>query len=136
MNKTKIIVLIIVSALSYSIGNYIGKKALKREIEIVEVEKVQERVRTVTRIVEQPDGTKETIIEEKRETDTVRDTKSKEVVSAYLPQWSVGLGYSLIGKDGIPVYTLNIDRRIFADLFAGVYGRTDKELGISLRFEF
>ena len=106
----------------------------KIKIEEHLVTEVQERVIVHTRIVERPDGTKETIIDEERNTDS-RSESSK--VTTSLPVYSVRLSQSISGEYAQKtVYTLGIDRKLIGSLSVGVYGRTDKELGATLSYSF
>ncbi len=108
-----------------------------KQIEIKEkvVTEVQERVRVVTRIIERPDGTKETIIDEKRDTDTniISEKESKPATS----DWRVGVAASVpdVFTTGA-AYTLNVERRILGDIYLGGYARTDKEFGVIISYSF
>ena len=107
----------------------------KVEIKEKVVTEVQERVRVLTRIIERPDGTKETIIDEKRDTDTsiVAEKESRPVAK----DWRVGIGASLpeVFTTGA-TYTLTVEKHLFAGIYVGAYGRTDKEYGASLSYSF
>jgi hypothetical protein len=82
---------------------------------------------TVTKIIERPDGTKETII--------VEDKKTKQISkTAVINDWSVGVATSLIEKNS--VYTVFIDRRILGEFSLGAYVRSDKEAGVLVRYSF
>lgn len=86
-----------------------------------------EKKRTVTRIIERRDGTKETtVISDESKTDTSIKTKPKN--------WSVGVGQSLTEKT--PIYIVNVNKRILGDLSLGAYGRTDGELGVMIIYSF
>lgn len=126
--KNKLIVLLVMMGCSFAGGLYLGKQD-KPKIELKEVVKYQERVRTRTIIKERPDGSKETTIIENRNTKGKR-TATKKVSK---PDWSVGVS-STIKKD--PVYGVQVGRRIIGDFWFGGYARTDKELGLTLRYEF
>jgi hypothetical protein len=129
--KVKIIILAAVSVVSYLAGQHIGNKVKK--VEYIEVEKIQERVRTVTRIIERPDGSRETIIDERKETETDRKSQMKKVAQS---DWSVGLTYGPSVFKQNEVYGLTVTRRVLGNLFIGAYGRTDHEVGLALRYEF
>jgi hypothetical protein len=100
--------------------------------ETVVKEKTLWKERGVTKILERPDGSKETTIVEKREKKSKSD--AKRVVKINKRMWNVGLSQSLSLKT--PVYSLGVQRRVFKDIFIGAYARTDKEFGVSLRFDF
>lgn len=103
------------------IGSELFPKIEKEEV-------IKERVKRVTRIVERPDGTKETIINE----ETKKDTVKKE--SPVGNEWYVSMGQSMIG--GETIYTLHTSRKIIGDLYLGGYGRTDKEYGLIIGYNF
>ena len=106
----------------------------KIKIEEHLVTEVQERVIVHTRIVERPDGTKETIIEERKDTDT--RTESSKVTTG-LPVYSVRLSQSISGEyANKTVYTLGIEKKLLGSLSGGIYGRTDKEYGLALSYSF
>lgn len=106
----------------------------KVKIEEKTVEVVKERVRVDTRIIERPDGTTETIISERRESDTRRES---EKVTTPAADWTVGLGASL-SRDNRheEVYTLVVQKKLLAGLSGGLYARSDKELGAILSYSF
>lgn len=131
MNKSSISRYAITAAVGVALGfglSYLQPKS--KEIE--EVIKYQDRVRVVKQVVERPDGTKETteVIEKEREVE-----KEKKVVVKQQPDWKVSGSVSAL-RVGAPVYSLSVERRIIGSLYAGVYGRSDKELGVNISFLF
>lgn len=133
MKKT-LISYAIIAAAGFAVGHFSFKA--EKEIEYVEVVKEVSRERSRTVIKEQPDGSKTTIIESVK--DTVKDlNKSYKSVERSLPKYSVWASAGL-SRDfkGNPIYTLGVDKRIALGLSVGLYGRTDKESGVSLRYEF
>jgi len=97
------------------------------------VTKVQERVRVVTRLKERPDGSKETVITEDRNTESGTTT----IIEAKKPMWSISASTAVLSLSPRgPIYTIQVDRRLILGAFVGAYGRTDGELGLSLRYEF
>lgn len=115
------------------VAGLITWKLLPPKIEIREkiVTEVQERVRVDTRIIERPDGTTETIISERRDTDTsvVSERESKPAGT----EWIVGLRASGSKE---PIYSLSIERSLILGLSAGLYARTDKEVGLAISYSF
>lgn len=89
---------------------------------------IQEReiVRTIYR--ERPDGTREVINERERKRTAKTEVKRKK------KDWIIGAGTSLTERE--PVYHVSIDRRVFIDGYVGVYGRTDGEIGVSVKWTF
>lgn len=126
--KNKIIIYSILAAVVFTGGYFTGKQN-KPETQIKEVVKFKERVRTRTIIKERPDGTKETIIVEDRNT----KSNTKTDIKIGKANWSLG-AMSTIKKS--PVYGAQISRRLIGDLWLGGYARTDKEFGVILRFDF
>ena len=107
-------------------------KLLPPKIEEKTVTEVKERVITRTRILERPDGTKETIIDEKRDT----DSKSLKVTTDGADT-AIWLSQSLSGEyKGETVYTLGVTKKLLGRLSGGLYGRSDKEVGVILSYSF
>lgn len=100
------------------------------EVRIKTVTKVQEKVHVVTRIVERPDGTKETVIISKTDRRTSRVKTRRESRRTTMVSVSQSMNKSL------PVYTISVQKELFASLGLGVYGRTDREFGFSLSYSF
>ena len=127
----KYLLYILVAAASFILGVGLSKYLIP--MENTTVTKVQERVRVVTKIVERPDGSKETVIV--KEKDTESGTTSVRVFTE--PKWSVSAATSILAPFlARPVYTVQVDRRLLLGAFVGVYGRTDGEFGLSFRYEF
>ena len=106
----------------------------KIKIEEKTVEVVKERVRVDTRIIERPDGTTETIISERRDTDTRSET---EKLTTGLPVWSVSLSASAYSASrDEPIYGVGVQKRLLGSLSGGIYARTDKEVGVMLSYSF
>jgi hypothetical protein len=71
----------IMLALGYIGGRYIQPPKVETKIQIQKEVEVQEKVHTVTKIVERKDGTKETIIDEDKEKNTQSDsTKNSDTL--------------------------------------------------------
>lgn len=106
----------------------------KVRIEEKLVKDVQERVIVRTVIKERPDGTKETIIDERRDTDTHIE---RERVTTAMADTAISLSQSLSGEfRGDTVYTLGIQKKLLGSLSGGIYARTDKEYGVTLSYSF
>jgi hypothetical protein len=136
LKKVKIALITASCVISYLAGAYLGKKTLK-EIEIVEVEKVQIRERAVTVIKELPDGTKTTTIKTIKDTDTVNNKQLKSKETPVENKWSVwaSVGSRLDARPE-PTYTIGFDYKWLLGSSVGLYGRTDGELGVTLRYSF
>ena len=113
---------------------YLGGLYTPRQPEIKTVTKVQERERVRTVIEERPDGSKTTTIVADREKQTdVSHVERKPVDKKWLLGASAGVSSVL---DLSPTYTLRVERRILWGAYAGLYGRTDGEFGVSLSYTF
>jgi len=134
MSKTKISIVVISLVLLSSVLTYFfapKKVEYKEKIKVVEV--VKQEVRTITKFEKRPDGTTtKTITEE-----TINENKkssSKELSKKITPikkDWFVTGTYS-IDND----YSISVQRRIILDLYAGIYARSDKEIGITVSYSF
>lgn len=134
MSKTKssiiAISLVLVSAgLTYIFAP--KKIEYKEKIKIVEV--VNTEIRTITRNEKRSDGTVITTTT-KEQIKEVSKSNEKEVSKKVTPikkDWFVTGTYSIDNQ-----YSLAIQRRIVFDLYLGVYARSDRELGISMSYNF
>ena len=91
--KNKIITYTIAGLFAFGLGMVVAdwvRPPVEKQIEYVEVEKVRERVRTVTRVIESPDGTKETVITEDSETEREWNQRHKELIKPTKKDWIVG----------------------------------------------
>lgn len=121
---------IIVLAIGAALGTYFDAK---HTIETKVVTK--DRIKTVVKevITERPDGTTVT------ERHTTKDEKKKQVANSKesIPvkkDWGVSVKTDLFRP--VSVYTLEVHRRVFSDLYVSAYGRTDNTLGVGLTFFF
>jgi len=134
MQKKTIISLVVLSIMISSALTYFfapKKVEYKEKIKIVEVVKTE--VRSIERTEKRPDGTLITTIT-KEKIDKKTQSKEKEVSKRVTPikkDWFVTGSHSFNN-----VSTLSIQRRIIFDLYAGVYARTDKEIGVAVSISF
>lgn len=123
---------LLVAALAAGLTYWLIPEKLKIEEKIVT--EVQERVIVRTRILERPDGTTETIIDERRESDTRIES---EKLTTPVADWSVGLSASISEEyRDETVYTLSLQKKLLGGLSGGLYARTDKEIGAVLSYSF
>jgi len=52
------------------------------------------------------------------------------------PQWNLGLSAGSQLREFGLIYGARVERRVLGPVFAGVYGRTDGEFGLSVALEF
>lgn len=133
VNKLSIICLISGLALGAAITRYYWPKI---EQQTVVQEKVVTRadVRTVTRTIEVP-GKREVITEIIDNSTVVADKRLKSTTYKQ-SDWILGAGAGVKSLNGDINYNLSINKRIIGPVFAGIYGRTDRELGLQLMLEF
>lgn len=128
--QKKILSYIIILIIGVGIGTIVPKKNIIEE-KIV----YKDRTTTVTKevIVERPDGTKETYrdIVKKEKNNTTIDKKEKTIPKN---DWVVGVKYELFRP--VPVYTVDVSRRVVGDFYVTVYGRTDATIGFGLLYSF
>lgn len=132
--NTKTITKLLIIIACFVAGFWLGKGDKEVIREIVEVEVTKEVVRTETIIVEKPGGEKTTIIRQVRETDTRKDSKTKETITAILDKYMISIG-SNIGRSP-RVYSASIQKRFFGGIHAGIYGRSDREFGVLVSLSF
>lgn len=151
------------AALGYAFGRYTAPEKVveKEKIKVQTVEVVKEvikevkvenkNVNTRTRVVEYPDGRKETITEVidrttvGTNTDTNTDSnssstteKEKEKITINKkPDWKfTGLAGVEISDFGTPIYGGMVEKRILGPISVGVWGLSDKTVGGAISIEF
>lgn len=98
--------------------------------------KIEYRIVTQEKIVERPGGIRE-VVRTITDNSTKQDKSKSETIKLKQPDWIVGLSGGIQRPtDFRPEYTLSVQRRVFGPAFAGLYGRTDGEFGISLSVQF
>lgn len=98
------------------------------------VTKVQERVRTLTKLVVSPDGTKVTTIESvsQKDTDILQERSSKPSKT-----WTiVATMTSGTFPDLTPTYGIGASKELILGLSGGLYGTSKGELGLILSYSF
>mgnify|MGYP001274413830 CR=1 FL=1 len=116
-------------ALGYGVGRHTAPEKL------VEVEKEVKRVEyvDVVREVTRPDGTKEREVrrEERRE----QAKENTTIIENNIPQYELTAMYGKT-SDGSDVLGVMVERRMFANIKAGVWANTEKQLGIGVSYEW
>ena len=117
---------LIVAGLAYSIKD--SRTELK--IETKEVVKVVNR--DIIKEITKPDGTK--IVIKDRSTENTQEHASKtSLIKPDSRKWLIGLSAP---PQGFSPVTLTLHRKVFKNLYMGLYGRTDGEIGIGLTMSF
>lgn len=127
LNLRNIGIMLLIGAIGALCGYYVAPTKVKIE------EKVVTRVvkDTVTRIVERPDGTKETVIKEKDRTETDKEKKTEK--SKPEDQW---IFTALVEASSIDNAIFNAQRRILGPAYVGVWVSTKGAFGLSVGLRF
>ena len=121
---------IVVAACAVALTLWLSPTKIEEKI----VTDVRERVIVRTIIKERPDGTKVTIIDERRDTVYHQDYSK---ITTRAQNTSIWLSQSLSGEHaGRTIYTLGITKHLLGGLSGGLYGRSDKEIGVLLSYSF
>lgn len=143
MNYKTIAAISIVLALGgYAVGRYLQPpEVVTKEVEkIKEVEVVKRDVKTIIKEVVRPDGSKETVttIDESTRENTRRqtDTAKEVTVAPAKPQWKAGATVKASLTNVLPVYGVQIERRILGPFYVGVQGWTDSTVAVGISMEF
>lgn len=107
------------------------------EVKEVQTEKeiIKTDVKVVTRVVERPDGTKETIIESTDKT-VKREDKTSSKTNRKQPDYKANVIVKYSFEDKKESYGALVETRLAGPLFLGVYGDTEKNVGVSVGLEF
>lgn len=128
---------------SFFVGRFSAPKPLPevRTIEVIKEVVVESKKKTNTKVivVKEPGGKETTTSETNETTDTVSKEviKEKEKVIALKNDWNVSalVGIKNFNRESI-VYGLEVQRRILGDIHVGVWGLTDKTVGLNVGFSF
>jgi hypothetical protein len=130
--KNTIIMLIIVAGMSAGITRYYFPKVEFKSVEVAKErskEETKNDIKTITRYLERPDGSKETVTETTDKSikkESIKKEISKEIVILTKSQWLVGLGVGTKILDKELFYSGQISRRIVGPFFLGISGTTDR----------
>jgi len=136
MNNMKIIFggALMLFALGFGLGKY-SQPNKSSESNTTETDSKKETSTTVKEEI-RPDGTKikETTTTSKKETST--KDESIKIVDNAKPDWKVEAlaGFNL--DTDHPVYGAVVEKRLMGNIFIGVWGTTDKQVGLSASLEF
>jgi hypothetical protein len=103
---------------------------VKTETKIV----TEYKTKVVERWRKNPDGSEE----RERTEETSGSSDSTKITDRKInkSQWNLNVSAGAKLSDFTPIYGLQVGRRIVGPVFAGVYGRTDEELGLTIGLEF
>jgi O-acetyl-ADP-ribose deacetylase (regulator of RNase III) len=136
MNKYGIvgILVLVVAIISAGVTRYYFPKIEVKNVEVTK-EVVRNDIKTVTRIVERPDGTKESVIEVVDKS-IKKETIAKETTIAAKSKWLVGGGIAYSIPNNKPEYELSLQKRVIGPLFLGGKVTTAKTIGLTIGMEF
>lgn len=148
MNKFKIIAILVAVVVAFAVGRY---TAPEPAVQIVEDTKTHEdktenkdiEKEKIITIIEHPDGTKETVIEEKEkdksQTHTITDEESHKSITVIPPKMNILNISALAGtpyNEWKPVYGVHVTKNIAGPITVGVFGLTSKTVGLSVGLSF
>jgi len=108
---------------------------IERKIE-TKIETVQQlQIRTVTRTVERPDGTK-IIEQETLDTSKIKASEKKTDIKVQSSKYLLGVTAETSLKHLEPIYGLQAQLRVLGPVWAGLTANADGDVGVSLSFEF
>jgi len=145
MDFKKIAIMVLVAlGLGYAVGRYVQPASIKivKEEVIKIVDRINKDVVTIIEKITRPDGTveeKTTIIDKTQyEHYQQQQTNESTTIVSQKAQWKVqGLaGIRIDDFRGPQIYGVGIERRIIGPVFVGVWGNTDKQVGLSVGLEF
>lgn len=146
--KNKIIFSLLALVATFAAGRYSNQVSYKKDTKtsIVEDKNTQKDTheKTVTTVVEKPDGEKQTTITQTKDVvatiSDVKDTKSETQVSKVTGNGTSKLTISaLVGIDihtKLPTYGASITKDVLGPVSIGVFGLTNGTAGISLGVSF
>ena len=117
--------------ISIGVGFYAGTSNYTTKVVQTQTNKYKQDTKVVEKIVEKGDEktTYRTTI------GTTVGTEKKTVTKTTKDNlWIVGLTYPIIGKD--KYYIFSLDRKVFSNIYIGVYGTSEAEYGVGLKFAF
>lgn len=135
--KTQLIIAGVLVAATAALTRYYFPRIETQTVDVVK-EVVKTDIRTITKIVEHPDGTKETVIDHTDKSVENKDQKHSETVMSK-SQWLVTGTVQQDLNNGLnlqPIYGVHVQRRILGPFYLGAMGSTDKRAGVSLGMEF
>lgn len=94
----------------------------------------KEVVKTVHEVT-RPDGTKEKYTETKETTKKQLDSDKRVEITVSKPNYMASV---MVGKNIHleTTYAIKVDRRVLGNIFAGAYVSTNKDIGVSVGYEF
>lgn len=135
--KSQVIILAVVIASTVAVTRYYFPRIETQTIDVIK-EVIRTDVHTITRVVEKPDGTKETIIDHTDKSVENKDEKHSDTKFAsknWQMSGSASLDYTELTRLE-PVYGIQVQRRILGPFYLGALADTSKKIGVSVGMEF
>lgn len=108
------------------------------DVQTIETTKdvIKTDIRTVVRVVEKPDGTKETVTE--TVDNTTRETKDKKShIENKQNDWFIAAGVNArLNAINVPSYAISVHRRVLGPVFGGLTADTTGNIGVTIGLEF
>lgn len=127
----------ICALISFALGavatRYLAPPVIKTET--VEVETVRTDVHTITRVLERPDGTRETIIDS-TDRSKLKTSRSDTASAPVQKNWLVSAGARLQPQNLQTYYALTVHRRVLGPFSAGLGADTSGRVELSVGMEF
>lgn len=128
MNK-KVMSIIVYSCILLGAGFYLGTQNYSTKVTQTEQNRSQEDIRIVEKIIIKKDGEK--IIYRTRTEKRDQTSKKRLQIIKKDHTWIGGLAYGIDQK-----YTISLDRKIFTNLYGGVYATSGGDFGVGLKITF
>lgn len=134
MNYKTLLSYLAIALLSVALTRYYYPRV---DVQTVETTKdvIKTDIRTVVKVVERPDGSKETVTETvDNTTRTTKDTKSHTEIKQKDWVLTVGARTQLTALE--PVYLVVVQRRVLGPVFSGLAADTKGSIGLTIGLEF
>lgn len=137
ITRTQVIITVLLIAGTAALTRYFFPRIETQTVDVIK-EVVRTDIRTITKIIEKPDGTKETIIDHTDKSVENKDQKHTETKYAKA-DWNIsasaGQDITNIQKLEL-VYGVHVQRRILGPFYLGGMADTSKRVGLSIGMEF
>lgn len=123
--------------LGYGIGRYVQPPKEVTHTEVEEREVIRKDVTTIVREVTRPDGTKEIVTEIVDKTKEKKESRQETTISKPVEkQWHAAVGLERELSSTTNIYSVTVERRVFLDAYVGLRVNTEKQVGITVGYEF
>lgn len=131
----KVTVVLVAAALA--LGIYTGKTMFAKTMTVeVEKEVVRTDIVTVVREIIKPDGTKETISTLTDKSVARKDSSHSTSKAETSPNWHISASAARSLESAVPVYGLQIERRILGPISVGINVNSERQIGLVVGYEF